>query len=58
MSTLFTGGTGRILERFDVERALRSIDAEATTMLGAATMYAALARHPGFEAIIARGRAR
>jgi fatty-acyl-CoA synthase len=51
MSTLFTGGTVRILERFDVERALRSIDTEATTMLGAATMYAALHRDPGFETI-------
>ena len=51
MTTLFTGGTVRILRAFDVEKSLQAIAEGATHLIGAATMYSALRRHPGFASV-------
>lgn len=51
MSTLFSGGTSRILPGFDVDAVLEAISAGATFMMGGPTTFARLRAHPSFEAI-------
>jgi acyl-CoA synthetase (AMP-forming)/AMP-acid ligase II len=51
LAAMFVGGTVRVLERFDADRALDAIGEGATSMNGVATMLTRLVRHPRFGSI-------
>ena len=51
MSTLFSGGTSRILSSFDVDAVIDAIAAGATFIMGGPTMFARIRAHPSFGAI-------
>jgi fatty-acyl-CoA synthase len=48
LSTLFSGGTVRVMPAFDAGGALRHIAAGATQLMGSPTMFVALKNHPEF----------
>lgn len=48
MTTLFVGGSVRILPSFDAGAALRALGEGVTMLMGAPTMFATLASHPDF----------
>jgi len=51
MSTLFTGGTVRILSTYSTERAIEEIDRGATMLSASVTIYKWLKEHPDFDRI-------
>jgi fatty-acyl-CoA synthase len=50
LTTLFIGGTVRVMAAFDAAVALRHIAAGATHLMGSPTMFVALRTHPDFAA--------